>query len=165
MGAAIRDFAAAKGFGNAPQKLFASPSETDKFAFGREKGSGIQNSVASSSIHSLEVNDTDQLKQSKQCEMFLPSGPRTDYILSKQSSQPQSEVIESLSKMMTSLTDAITKLGVLVSGSLDFPNSSSNSQFDNHSTEVSIESPGFQAKSPNETDVCLGVSEPLDSNP
>ena len=82
VGAAIGDFPAAKGFGNAPQKLFASPSKTDKFAFGREKGSGIQNSVASSSIHSLEVNVTDQSK------LFMPSGPSTDYILSKQSSQP-----------------------------------------------------------------------------
>ena len=158
MGAAIDDFCAANGFGNAPQKLFASPSKPDKFAFGREKGSSIQNSVAGSSIHSLEVNDTDQSK------LFMPRGPRTDYILSKQSSQPQSEVIESLSKMMTALTDVITKLGVLISRSLDFPNSSSSSQFDNRSTEVIVESPGFQAKSPKKNDVCLCVSEPLVSN-
>ena len=161
VGAAIGDFSAAKGFGNAPQKLFASPSETDKFAFGHEKGSGIQDSVVSSSTHSLEINDSNQ---SKQCEMFMPNVPRTDYILSKQPSQPQSEVIESLSNMMTSLTDVITKLSVLVSRSIDFPDSSSSCQFDNRSTELSVESPGFQATSPNENDACLGVSEPPVSN-
>ena len=63
--------------------------------------------------------------------------------------------------MITSLTDVITKLGVLVSRSLDFPNSSSSSQFDNRSTEFSVEPPGFQAKSPKKNDVCLGVSGPL----